>query len=189
MSSTSWKRIFTTIRNLFHTSMFHILKSAYLYRSQGFFFNKFFFGTEKRHAGPYLAYMEAGASLQCCFFPEIHEQATMCTRVHYCDSKTMNCFAINQGIFFELLHTNDVELVGSTLYWPLTLWQELLMHYAIKIKEHSVHYLHIWPSLSLSFWSWWSGMPRLGRLSRSFNIIPINPYFITCVKRKILCTL
>ncbi len=35
MSSTSWEGIFTTIRNLFHTFMFYILKSTYLYRSRG----------------------------------------------------------------------------------------------------------------------------------------------------------
>ncbi len=45
MSSTSRERIFTTIRNLFHTFMFYILKSAYLYRSRGLFFliNIFYF--------------------------------------------------------------------------------------------------------------------------------------------------
>ncbi len=43
MSSTRWEGIFTTIRNLFHTFMFYILKSAYLYRSQGFFFTNYFF--------------------------------------------------------------------------------------------------------------------------------------------------
>ncbi len=36
MSSTSWEGIFTTIRNLFHTFMFYILKSTHLYRN-GFF--------------------------------------------------------------------------------------------------------------------------------------------------------
>ncbi len=44
-SSTNWERIFTTIRNLFHTFMFYILKSAYLYPSRDFFFkiNIFFY--------------------------------------------------------------------------------------------------------------------------------------------------
>ncbi len=43
MSSTSWEGIFTTIRNLFHTFMFYILKSEYLYRSRGFFLKLIFF--------------------------------------------------------------------------------------------------------------------------------------------------
>ncbi len=39
-----WERIFTTIRNVFHTFMFYILKSAYLYSSRGFFFfNKYIY--------------------------------------------------------------------------------------------------------------------------------------------------
>ncbi len=42
MSSTCWERIFTTIRNLFHTFMFYILKSTYLYCSQGNFFFMFY---------------------------------------------------------------------------------------------------------------------------------------------------
>ncbi len=42
MSSTSWERVFTTIKNLFHTFLFYILKSAYLYRSRGFFFFSYF---------------------------------------------------------------------------------------------------------------------------------------------------
>ncbi len=37
MSSASWERIFTTIRNLFHTFTFYILKSVYLYCSREFF--------------------------------------------------------------------------------------------------------------------------------------------------------
>ncbi len=41
MSSTRWEGMFTTIRNLFHTFMLYILKSAYLYRGD-FFFNKYF---------------------------------------------------------------------------------------------------------------------------------------------------
>ncbi len=36
--------------------------------------------------------------------------------VHYRDAIAMNCFAPNQGIFFGLLYTNGIELVGSTLY-------------------------------------------------------------------------
>ncbi len=63
--------------------------------------------------GPYLANMKAGASLQCSFLPKVHERATMCERVHYCDVIAMNCFATNQSIFFELLHANGIELVGS----------------------------------------------------------------------------
>ncbi len=43
MSSTSWERIFTTIRGLFHGSMFYILKFTYLYRSRGFLFLIIFF--------------------------------------------------------------------------------------------------------------------------------------------------
>ncbi len=43
MSSTSWERIFPTIRNLFHTFMFYIFKSAYLYRSRWFFLINIFF--------------------------------------------------------------------------------------------------------------------------------------------------
>ncbi len=46
MSSTCWEGISTTIRNLFHTFMFCILKSTYLYRSRGYFFlNNYFFFT------------------------------------------------------------------------------------------------------------------------------------------------
>ncbi len=45
MSSACWEGIFTTIRNLFHTFMFYILKSTYLYHSRGYFFlNNYFFG-------------------------------------------------------------------------------------------------------------------------------------------------
>ncbi len=43
MSSTSWEGIFTTMRNLFHTFMFYILKFTYLYHSQGFFLIIIFF--------------------------------------------------------------------------------------------------------------------------------------------------
>jgi len=60
--------------------------------------------------------MEAGASLQCCFWPKIHEQAMKCEQVHYRGAKAMNCFATNPGVFYGLLHANGVELVGSTPY-------------------------------------------------------------------------
>ncbi len=42
MSSTCWEGIFTTTRNVFHTFMFYILKSTYLYRSRIFFLNNYF---------------------------------------------------------------------------------------------------------------------------------------------------
>ena len=56
--------------------------------------------------------MEAGTSLQYCFWPKIHEQAMKCEQVHYHGAKAMNCFSV----FFGLLHANGVELVGSTPY-------------------------------------------------------------------------
>ena len=58
--------------------------------------------------------MEAGASLQYCFWPKIHEQAMKCEQVHYRGAKAMYYFSTNPGIFFGLLHANGVELVGST---------------------------------------------------------------------------
>ncbi len=47
MSSTSWEKIFTTIRNLFHTFMFYILKFTYLYHSRAFFLIIIFYGFRK----------------------------------------------------------------------------------------------------------------------------------------------
>ncbi len=78
-----------------------------------------FFGTEKHHTGPFFANMETGASLQCRFFfarnsrtsNEVWAGALLWRNSH-------EFFATNQGVFFELLHTNGVKLVGSTLYWP-----------------------------------------------------------------------
>ncbi len=43
ISSTSWEGIFTYIRNLFHTFMFYIFKSTYLYCSRVFLKNNYFF--------------------------------------------------------------------------------------------------------------------------------------------------
>ena len=76
-----------------------------------------FLEIEKSHTEPCLANMEAGASLQYCFRPKIHEQAMKCEQVHYRGGKVMNCFSINPGIFFRLLHANGFKLVGSTPYW------------------------------------------------------------------------
>ena len=39
------------------------------------------FGDEKSHMGPCLVNMEAMTSLQCCFWPKIHEQAMKCEQV------------------------------------------------------------------------------------------------------------
>ena len=58
--------------------------------------------------------MEVGASLQYCLRPKIHEQAM--NRENYRGAKAMNCFSIDPGVFFGLLHANGVELVGSTPY-------------------------------------------------------------------------
>ena len=58
--------------------------------------------------------MEAGASLQYCFWPKIREQAMKCEQVHYRRAKAMNCFFTNPGVFFVLLNANGVELLGST---------------------------------------------------------------------------
>ncbi len=60
--------------------------------------------------------METGAPLQSCFLPRIHDQATMCEQVHYCNAIVMNCFATIQGVFFALFHINGIELEGSALY-------------------------------------------------------------------------
>ena len=57
--------------------------------------------------------MEAGASLQYCFWPKIYEQAMKCD---YRGEKAMNYFSTNSGVFLGLLHANGVELVGSTSY-------------------------------------------------------------------------
>lgn len=64
---------------------------------------------------PYLTNMEARSSLQYCSWPKIHEQVLTYVQVRYRCAKAMNCFPANAGIFFGLLHVNDVELVGSIL--------------------------------------------------------------------------
>ena len=71
-------------------------------------------------------------------------------------------FFYKSGRFFGLLHANGVELVGSTPYWPLISSREFMMHYAIKIEEHSEHNLHVRPQ---------ARMPPLGQLRLSFDVI------------------
>ena len=70
----------------------------------------------KSYTEPCLVNMEAGAALQYCSWPKIHEQAMKCEQVHYRGTKAMNCFSTNPGVFFGLLHANGVELVGSIPY-------------------------------------------------------------------------
>jgi len=40
-----------------------------------------------------------------------------CEQAHYCDAKTINSFATNPCVIFELLHANGIELIGSTPNW------------------------------------------------------------------------
>ncbi len=62
MGSASRERIFTTVRNLFHTFMFYTLKSAYLYRSRGFFLIIIFF------LYSWISLVNVYFIILCCYF-------------------------------------------------------------------------------------------------------------------------
>ena len=60
-----------------------------------------------------------------------------------------------------------------------TLWKELLMHYAMIIKENIEQNLDIWQNLTCFFRSRWFSVLPLGRLCFGFIVITIYPWFFT----------
>ncbi len=149
MSSNSWERIFTTIRNLFHTFMFYILKSAYLYYSRGFFLNKFFFFFGVRKAfdtiwpksitdpTSVMEYQRPPPDFIADFFTglrlTVQVGSTVSSYHPFCTGVPQES-VISSAVQSRLLWSHPWNPVASPR-WPLWGWPFILVSYSVSIGE------------------------------------------------------
>lgn len=127
------------------------------------FMDLFSFDSTIKCKGPCLVKTMAESWNCVVFGQKKHEQATMCELV--------NCFTINPSLLFVLFHTKMTYVQDNIPFESMNFLQELMIH----IEQN----FHIWPHLTCAFRSWLFWQLQLRCLGFGFDIITINPYFVT----------